>query len=53
MSNGIAVWSGKWKHTNWQTNGKDIWSKEEWIKMDELSQGKEIQHLSMMKRQIS
>jgi ribonuclease HI len=36
--NGIAVWSGKWKHTNWQINGKDIWSKEDWIKMDELSQ---------------
>jgi hypothetical protein len=30
--------AGKWKHTNWQINGKDIWSKEDWIKVDELSQ---------------
>jgi hypothetical protein len=38
VCNGIAVWSGKWKHTNWQINGKDIQSKEDWIKMGELSQ---------------
>jgi ribonuclease HI len=38
VCNGIAVWSGKQKHTNWQINGKDIWSKQDWIKMDELSQ---------------
>jgi ribonuclease HI len=38
VCNGIAVWLGKWKHTNWQINGKDIWSKEDWIKMDEFSQ---------------
>jgi hypothetical protein len=38
IQTGIAVWLGKWKHTNWQINGKDIWSKEDWIKMDELSQ---------------
>jgi hypothetical protein len=38
MCNGIAVWSGKWKHINWQVNGKDIWSKEDWIEMVELFQ---------------
>jgi ribonuclease HI len=38
VCNDIGVWLGKWKYTNWQINGKDIWSKEEWIKMNELSQ---------------
>jgi hypothetical protein len=33
VCNGIAVWSGKWKHINWQINCKDIWKK-----MDEFSQ---------------
>lgn len=26
MCNGIAIWSSKWKTTNGQRNGKDIWS---------------------------
>jgi hypothetical protein len=38
VCNGIAVWSVKWKQTNWQINGKDICSKKDWIKMDKLSQ---------------
>lgn len=38
MANGIAIWSGKWKITNWKINGKDIWSKKEWIKLSEYSE---------------
>jgi hypothetical protein len=29
----IAIWSGKWKMNDWETNGKDIWSKEFWMKL--------------------
>ena len=37
VANGIAIWSGKWKQNNWKIAGKDIWSKEAWIKTTEAA----------------
>lgn len=37
VANGIAIWSGKWKQPDWKINGKDIWSKEAWKELDEIS----------------
>lgn len=37
VADGLAIRSGKWKRTNWAINGKDIWSKEAWQELDEMS----------------
>lgn len=37
VANGIAIWSGKWRLTDWKINGKDIWSKEAWKELDEIA----------------
>jgi hypothetical protein len=26
VTNGILIWSGKWRWTEWKINGKDFWS---------------------------
>lgn len=38
ICNCVAIWSAKWKKTNWKINGKGIWSKQDWIDIDNLSQ---------------
>jgi hypothetical protein len=31
VANGIAIWSGNWRLTEWKINRKYLWSKEAWM----------------------
>ena len=37
VANGIEIWSGKWRLTEWKINGKDVWSKEAWMEIAQIS----------------
>lgn len=37
VANGIAIWSAKWKKTNWKINGKPLWSDGAWKELAEIS----------------
>jgi hypothetical protein len=37
LCNGIAIWSPKWQQSDWKINGKDIWSREDWMAIAEAS----------------
>lgn len=38
VANGIAIWSAKWKKTDWKIAGKPLWSIEAWKRLADLAE---------------